>query len=60
MGSLINFTIVENVDEENIPRLQLNRRDDRRVITDPWTSAKEIGQLRNEPIVILRTTYRCR
>ena len=52
-----NFIIVENLDEEenpNLPKLQLNRRDDRRVITDPWTSVKEIGQLRNELISLRR------
>lgn len=59
MGSVINFTIVENIDEEEernvpIPKLQLNRRDDRRAITDPWTSVREIGLLRNEPISLRR------
>lgn len=60
MGSLVQFTIVENLDEEdniNIPKLKVNRRDDRRTITDPWTSMKEIGQLRNEPIPF--RTIRC-
>ncbi len=54
-SSLMNYTIVENIDEEdniNLPKLKSNARDDRRTITDPWTSAKEIEQLRNQPILV--------
>lgn len=53
IGSLIQFTIVESLDEDeniNIPKLKINGRDDRRTITDPWTSVKEMEQLRNQPI----------
>jgi hypothetical protein len=58
MGSVANFTIVESLDEEeniNLPKLKSNARDDRKAIIDPWTSVKEIEQLRNQPIFI-RTT----
>ncbi|CAF1236487.1 unnamed protein product [Adineta steineri] len=61
MGSNINFTIVENNDDDkgrmNLPKLKVNARDDRRTITDPWTSVKEMQQLRNEPVLI-RTTLK--
>jgi hypothetical protein len=59
MGS--NFTIVENLDEEdniNLPKLKPCARDDRRTITDPWTSVKEMQQLRNQPILIKTTRIR--
>jgi hypothetical protein len=58
IDSLVNFTIVENIDENNninLPKLKLNTRDDRRTITDPWTSVKQIEQLRNQPILIKTT-----
>jgi hypothetical protein len=58
VDSLVNFTIVENIDENNninLPKLKLNARDDRRTITDPWTSVKQIEQLRNQPILIKTT-----
>ncbi|CAF1126597.1 unnamed protein product [Rotaria sordida] len=58
MGASMNFTIVENLDEEeniNLPKLKLNARDDRRAITDPWTSVKEIQQLRNKPVLVKTT-----
>lgn len=60
MNSMINYTIVENIDEENninLPKLKLNARDDRRTITDPWTSVKNIELLRNQPIFI-KTIYK--
>ncbi|UJR38359.1 hypothetical protein I4U23_031029 [Adineta vaga] len=38
-----------------LPKLKVNARDDRRTITDPWTSVKEMQRLRNEPI-LLRST----
>ncbi len=56
-----NFTIVENLDEEdniNLPKLKPNARDDRRTITDPWTSVKEMQRLRNEPILVKTTRIR--
>ncbi|CAF2669786.1 unnamed protein product [Rotaria sp. Silwood2] len=55
MGSSTSFTIVESIDEEeniNLPKLKSNARDDRKAITDPWTSVKEIQQLRNQPILV--------
>jgi hypothetical protein len=55
MNSSLNFTIVESVDEKqniNLPKLKPNARDDRKAIIDPWTSAKEMQQLRNEPILV--------
>lgn len=61
MGSIMNFTIVENLDEEekiNLPKLKLNARDDRKAIIDPWTAVKEIEQLRTQPIFVRTTRLR--
>ncbi len=58
INSFIDFTIVENLDEKeniNLPRLKRNARDNRKAITDPWTSVKEIEQLRNQLILIPTT-----
>ena len=58
MDSSLNFTIVENHAEEkniNLPKLKSNARDDRKTIIDPWTSVKEMQQLRNEPILVTTT-----
>jgi hypothetical protein len=58
IGSLMNFTIVENLDEEEniyLPKLKSNARDDRKAIIDPWTAVKEIEQLRNQPILVKTT-----
>lgn len=55
---LLNFTIVENLDEEEnikLPKLKTHARDDRKAITDPWTAVKEIEQLRNQPIFVKTT-----
>lgn len=55
MGSSLNFTIVENFDGQeniNLPKLKLNARDDRRAVTDPWTSVNEMQRLRHEPIPV--------
>jgi len=55
-GSDIYYSIVESLDEEetqiHLPKLKLNRRDDRRTVTDPWTSVRELEQLRNRPILV--------
>lgn len=58
-GFFVDYTIVENNDEEenlNLPKLKANARDDRRTITDPWTSVKEIEQLRTKPILVKKTS----
>ncbi|CAF3492489.1 unnamed protein product [Rotaria sp. Silwood1] len=58
MGASMSFTIVESIDEEEdikLPKLKSNARDDRRTITDPWTSVKELQQLRNQPVLVKTT-----
>ena len=54
-GSLVDYSIVESVDEEenvNLPRLKPCARDDRLSVTDPWTAVKDIQRLRNQPILV--------
>ena len=61
MGSEVSYTIVESIDEEEdikLPKLKINARDGRRVITDPWASVKEIEQLRNQPIFVKTTQFK--
>ena len=61
MGPSTNFRIMENINEEqmiNLPKLKVNARDDRKAVTDPWTSVKEMQQLRNSPVVVQRTRAR--
>ncbi|CAF1277786.1 unnamed protein product [Rotaria magnacalcarata] len=58
-GSLMNYTIIEDIEAKeniNLPKLKPDARDDRRAITDPWTSVKEIEQLRNMPILVKKTS----
>ncbi|CAF3348328.1 unnamed protein product [Rotaria socialis] len=59
IGSSIYYTIIEDIEKKeniNLPKLKLDARDDRRAITDPWTSVKEIQQLRNMPILVKKTS----
>ena len=61
LGTSINFTILENIEKEEngkLPKLKPNARDDRRTITDPWTSVADIQQLRNELILVKTTSFR--
>ena len=54
-GSLLDYSIVESLDEEDdekLPKLKCYRRDDRNVIVDPWTAVKDIQRLRTQPIGI--------
>ena len=55
LGSLVNYSIVESIDEKeniNLPKLKPNQRDHRYVVIDPWTSARDLERLRNQPILI--------
>lgn len=52
-----DWSIVENLDDddENLPKLKVNGRDQRQSVTHPWVMVKEMQQLRNEPILIKST-----
>lgn len=60
MGSIVDWSIVESVDEEEnleLPRLKPNARDERQTVSEPWSVVREMQQLRNEPLPIITTRY---
>lgn len=60
MGAIVNWSIVESVDEEEnmeTPKLKSNARDERQTISEPWTMVKDMQQLRNQPLLITTTRY---
>ena len=60
MGSVVDWSIVESIDEEEnleLPRLKPNARDERQTISEPWSVVKEMQQLRNQPLPIITTRY---
>lgn len=60
LGSVVDWSIMENVDEENnmeSPKLKPNARDERQTISEPWSIVKDMQQLRNQPILITTTRY---
>lgn len=57
MGSVVDWSIVENIEEDNLelPKLKPNARDERQTVSEPWSMVKEMQHLRNEPILITTT-----
>lgn len=59
-GSVVDWSIIEDVDEENnleLPKLKPNARDERQTISEPWLMVKDMQQLRNQPVLITTTRY---
>ena len=60
MGSIVDWSIVESVEEEDtfeLPKLKPNARDERQTVSEPWTVVKDMQQLRNQPVLITTTRY---
>ncbi|CAF2954013.1 unnamed protein product [Rotaria sp. Silwood2] len=58
LGSLVDWSIVESIDEEEnleLPKLKPNARDERQTITEPWSVVKDMEHLRTQPILITTT-----
>jgi hypothetical protein len=58
LGSIVDWSIVESIDEEDdfkLPKLKPNARDERQTISEPWSMVKNIQQLRTQPILITTT-----
>ncbi len=60
LGSLVDWSIVENIEEEDnfeVPKLKPNARDERQTINAPWSVVKDMQHIRNQPILITTTRY---
>ncbi len=60
LGSLVDWSIIEDIEEENnleLPKLKPNARDERQTISEPWVIVKDMQQLRNQPILVTTTRY---
>ncbi len=60
MGSLVDWSIVESIDEEEkfqLPKLKPNARDERQTISEPWSIVRDMQQLRNQPLIVTTTRY---
>ncbi len=60
MGSIVDWSIVESIDEEEnleLPKLKPNARDERQTVTEPWSMVKDMQHLRNQPLLITTTRY---
>ncbi|CAF1154373.1 unnamed protein product [Rotaria sordida] len=58
LGSLVDWSIVENIDDEEnleLPKLKPNARDERQTISEPWSIVKDMEHLRTEPMLITTT-----
>ncbi|CAF1245647.1 unnamed protein product [Rotaria sp. Silwood1] len=58
LGSLVDWSIVESIDEEEnleLPKLKPNARDERQTICEPWSVVKDMEHLRTQPIFITTT-----
>jgi hypothetical protein len=60
MGSLVDWSIIESIDEEEnfqLPKLKSNARDERQTISEPWSIVRDMQQLRTQPLLITTTRY---